>query len=60
VNFRKDGKKIGEKMGRERNLLTCLVGWICGKKTSGSGYFLPRPTKMVSPQIGEKTEEENQ
>ena len=47
-------------MGRERNLLTCLIGWICGRKSSKVKVVFPGPTKMVSPQIGEKTKEENQ
>ena len=35
-------EKIGKKMkrkGGERNLLGYLVGWICGRKTSGTQVF---------------------
>ena len=42
-------------MRRKINLLECLVGWICGKKTNGSGYFLSKLAKIFSPQIEEKT-----
>ena len=42
-------EKKGEKRGRERNLLVCLVGWVCGKKIGGVWVF--------SPKIREKTRE---
>ena len=38
----------------EINLLGCWVGWICGRKNPG--IFSLGPTKIFSPQIGEKIE----
>ena len=43
-------EKIGKKMkrkGGERNLLGYLVGWICGRKTSGTQVFSLRTHQNV-------------
>ena len=48
VDFREDGIKRGER-GRERNLLGCLVGQVCGRKIG--------EVQVFSSQISEKTEE---
>ena len=45
-DFREDGKNW-EKRGRERNLLGCLAGWICGRKIGG--------VRVFSSKIREKT-----
>ena len=54
MDFRKEKKKT--KMGREKNLLTYLVGWICGWKLVEfrcffsylSKYFLPQRTRKTN------------
>ena len=45
-DFREDGKNW-EKRGRERNLLGCLAGWVCGRKIG--------EVRVFSSKIREKT-----
>ena len=56
MDFREDGKKkMKEKRGgKEISLSVWLDGFVEGKLV-GPRCFLPEPTKMFSPQIGEKT-----
>ena len=57
------GGKIGrkEEKGEKSGEMMFFVGvWLEVKEENkfvGFGCFLPRPTKMFSPQIGEKTRE---